>query len=56
MDEEELVGYYDGLKSIKVYYTHSYVDYEDIENPLKSIIRGMLKVAIQPDKFLWQRT
>ena len=40
MDKDELSSYFDGSKTLKVFYSRTFVDYNDIENPIKSIYRG----------------
>ena len=36
-------------KSINAFYSRTYVDYDDIENPVKSILRGGPYMAIKPN-------
>ena len=40
MNQNELNSYFNEPKGIKVLYSRTYVDFEDIEQPLKSILRG----------------
>ena len=42
MDDAELMSYYQG-KSVQMLHTKTFVDYEDIESPVKSILMGTLE-------------
>ena len=39
MDGDELAVYFDGTKELAVFSTHTFVDYADIEVPIKSLVR-----------------
>ena len=40
MDKAELARYFDGQKSIVIMNSETFIDYDSIENPIKSIQRG----------------
>ena len=59
MDALELRSYFDGSKAFHVRYTHTFVDYDDIESPIKSFIRNRTPQVIRPevslsDKFMFK--
>ena len=47
MTEEEIEEYHGGsTKSIKVFHTRTYIDYSDIETPIKTLIKGNIEVTL----------
>lgn len=54
MDDKELEKYLSKGKKIKVFHTKTFVDYEDIETPMKSIIIGSLTTNLEFEKTIRQ--
>ena len=48
MTQAELNEYFDGSKKLRLLYGESFVDYEDIESPLKAVLKGVQNVTINP--------
>ena len=42
MGDTELDAYFDGKKKIRFMYGRNFVDFEDIKNPVKQVIKGSL--------------
>ena len=48
MTQAELNEYFDGSKKLLLLYGESFVDYEDIESPLKAVLKGVQPITINP--------
>ena len=44
MDKAELAQYFDGQKSIMIMNSATFVDYDQIKNPIRSVKRGSIEV------------
>ena len=56
MNDEELQEYYSpGSKSIQFMFSKSFIDYEDIEMPVKSILIGGQEIFLESDTFVSQQ-
>ena len=40
MEKDELAGYFDGTKSLVVFYSKIFIDYDDIETPIQAVFKG----------------
>ena len=40
MSSTELENYFNGERSVRLMYSHTFIDYEDIETPVKSVFKG----------------
>ena len=51
MTEEEIEEYAHGgsTKSIKVFHTRTFIEYSDIETPIKTLIKGQVGVTLAPN-------
>ena len=55
MDDKELSYYFSpGSKSIQFLWSKTFVDCEDIEKPVKSILIGGQEIYLESDKFVSQ--
>ena len=48
MNQDELKAYFDSKKTLYVMITSIYVDFEDIEQPIKGLIKGVEGFRINP--------
>ena len=56
MDETELSAFFaEKAKAVKFFYIHSFVDYDDVENPIKSIVRSTMNNYLKVDELIYER-
>ena len=46
MEKDELASYFEGNKRMKILYMKTFVDYDDIETPIKTIFNGSLNIIL----------
>ena len=46
MEKDELAGYFDGTKSLVVFYSKIFIDYDDIETPIQAVFKGSMPINL----------
>ena len=55
MDEDELRSYFSGNVSLRILYSNTFIDYDDIDDPLKSLLIGSQAMTIEVDREIRSR-
>ena len=50
MSAAELQNYFNGDRRVRLIYSHTFVDYDDIETPVKSTLKGTASIVLHSDK------